>query len=281
MKHLHLYLSALVLCLLPLGAKAQSLPSCQMSMDEGNMIIGMGSVGVGNTEQCQITLTPAEFNMTGYSQLEWEYFGAADGVSVTSTCTANSYYVSPTTDPCYDSIPLVITYTPTTYGSINYNNVALSSWGIPQGGTVSGSILITGTGAASKYLSVTPTVLPCGPSSVGSAFSCGTVTVSASGGSVTLSSPIDVIGSSSGTLSVSSETCAAGMTLSSGQSCTITLSFNASAAGDWSGTFGVYSTDGEDGNVTLSGDANSAGGGGTATCTPNSSEGQYCVLAPL
>ena len=224
-----------------------------------------GTVAVGSSTTCTVSISPNP-NIT-YSCGD-AYIEGAPGLSGTSseftllstTCEASSYLksctatvqFSPTSDgSVYDEVVI-----PTDYGDYDFE--------------------VDGTGGSSTgTVSVSSGTLSCGSIGVNQGAECGTITVSATGGSVTLASTPFTLSTTTG-FQVSAGSCASGATIASGSSCTIgPIELLAGAAGPYSTTVTVNTQGSGSANVTVSGAVNSF------VCVPNAAQNQYCALAPL
>lgn len=228
--------------------------------------VNCGSVNVGASAKC--------------ASVRWTLSGTpCAAVSATSSPTvsgASDFTVasfSGSSDLSSDT--LVIQFAPTTGGARSATiNIPVSSYN----GSGTASISVTGTGVqVYGTLGLSTSSLNCGTGVVGRSTNCGSITVTANGGAVTLASTLYTL-TTSGGLTVAGGTCTGGESLSSGQSCTIgPIELNAPSPGAYSGSITVQtsSSGSGSGTVSVSGSANAF------TCVPNQATNAYCLVAPM
>lgn len=225
-----------------------------------------GSVNVGASAKC----ASVGWSSSGSPCETWSPSGSPT-VSGNSDFTVSSFsgYADLST------YSLVIQFAPQAAGARSATvNINLTG----NNGTASTSISVSGTGVqVYGTLGLSTSSLNCGTGVVGRSTNCGTITVTANGGAVTLASTPYTL-TSSGGIVITGSTCTAGESLASGQSCTIgPVDLNASNPGAYSGTISVAtsSSGSGSGTVSVSGNANAF------TCVPNQTSNAYCLVAPM
>ena len=136
-------------------------------------------------------------------------------------------------------------------------------------------VYVTGNGEQLYgTLSLSTSTLSCGTATVGIVENCGTVTLSASGATVTLPSPLYTLSAPSG-FEVTGGTCAAGEALAAGQSCTIDVELKAPSPGAYSTSLQVSTAHSGSGSVSVSGSALAF------QCHPDAALHEYCLVNPM
>lgn len=168
---------------------------------------------------------------------------------------------------------LIVQFAPKAAGARSATiNIAATS----NAGPGTYSVSVNGTGVqVYGTVAISPSTLPCATTSVGTNEVCGTITVTANGGSVTLSSAPFTLSGGAGVFHLSGGSCAAGGSISSGGSCTEGLTLSASNPGAYSSTITVNTSGSGSASLTTSGTVNAF------QCAPDAAHGKYCLVSPL
>lgn len=200
------------------------------SLSFGNVQAGNSAslnVTVKNTGTATLSISKASISGTGFS---------LSGLTVPASLSAGH------------SITFTVKFAPSQAGSVSGNLAVVSS-------SSSANISLSGTGAAAGKLALSPSALNFGSVSVGSTKSL-TSNVTASGSSVVISSA----GTNSGEFVLSAG--ALPMTLASGKSAQVTVTFRPQSSGSATGSFSFNSNAS---NSTLTG---SLSGSGSVVSSP-------------
>ena len=189
---------------------------------------------------------------------------------------ASDFSVLSTTCPTKGSstsCTIVLAFTPPSAGSFAAT-VDIQNEYMNEVQQLTGAIPARGVVPTSS-ITVSPSALSCAGGAAGMAQSCGSITVTANGGPVTLgSTPLAISGGTE--FQVSAGTCVAGSTIAEGSSCTSgPVTLTAPAPGSFTATVGVSTSNAGSGSVGVSGSAEAF------QCTPNAAKEQYCLISPI
>jgi len=186
-----------------------------------------GGVGAGLTARCGTLTLTAQNGAVTLAATPFVNSDSTDFTIPAGTCTGGR-----TLNADQTCISGPITFTPHSVATLS------ATVTVETIGGAGPAVAVTGIGTAG-VASVTPTSLACAATTVGTPVSCGTVSVTAQGGPITLAStPLSLTGNPNYT--VSAGTCVANQTLTVGQTCsTGAIVFDPSSAGTIAATLTI------------------------------------------